>query len=71
MPLMDGADRKTVMDVELTALEQRVMQVAELVGRLRHENSTLRGENAALRVKVDSAMLRLQRLIDKLPEEAA
>lgn len=71
MPLMDGADRKTVMDVELTALEQRVTQVAELVGRLRHENSTLRGENAALRVKVDSAMLRLQRLIDKLPEEAA
>ena len=71
MPLMDGADRKTEMDVELTALEQRVTQVAELVGRLRHENSTLRGENAALRVKVDSAMLRLQRLIDKLPEEAA
>ena len=71
MPLMDGADRKTVMDVELTALEQRVTQVAELVGRLRQENSTLRGENAALRVKVDSAMLRLQRLIDKLPEETA
>ena len=71
MPLMDGADRKTVMDVELTALEQRVTQVTELVGRLRHENSTLRGENAALRVKVDSAMLRLQRLIDKLPEETA
>ena len=71
MPLMDGAEPKAAMDTELTALEQRVTQVAELVGRLRHENSTLRGENAALRVKVDSAMLRLQRLIDKLPEEAA
>ena len=71
MPLMDGADSKTVMDAEMTALEQRVAHVAELVGRLRHENSTLRGENAALRVKVDSAMLRLQRLIEKLPEEAA
>ena len=71
MPLMDGADPNTVMDAELTALEMRVTQMAELVGRLRHENSTLRGENAALRVKVDSAMLRLQRLIEKLPEEAA
>lgn len=71
MPLMDGADSKTPMDAELAALEQRVAHVAELVARLRHENSTLRGENAALRVKVDSAMLRLQRLIEKLPEEAA
>ena len=71
MSLMDGADSKIVMDTELGALEHRVTQVAELVGRLRHENSTLRGENAALRVKVDSAMQRLQRLIEKLPEEAA
>ena len=71
MPLMDGAEPKAVMDTELTALEQRVTRVTELVGRLRHENSTLRGENAVLRVKVDSAMLRLQRLIEKLPEEAA
>ena len=71
MPLMDGADPKTVMDAELAALEQRVTQITELVARLRHENSSLRGENAALRVKVDSAMLRLQRLLEKLPEEAA
>ena len=71
MPLMDVTDPKTVMDAELAALEQRVTQITELVTRLRHENSTLRGENAALHVKVDSAMLRLQRLLEKLPEEAA
>ena len=71
MLLMDGVDPKTVMDAELAALEQRITQITELVARLRHENSTLRGENAALRAKVDSAMLRLQRLLEKLPEEAA
>jgi septal ring factor EnvC (AmiA/AmiB activator) len=70
---------------EIAALEQRVMQMADLVRRLRGENATLLGEmaslreqnthaqseNAALRVKVDNATQRLQRLLERLPEEAA
>ena len=66
------------IDADLSALEQRVTQLAQLVRRLRDENAALHGqkestlaENAALRVKVDSATQRLQRLLDRLPEETS
>ena len=66
------------MDNELLALEEKVGLLAGLIRRLRSENAGLREsartaqeENAALRAKVDSASLRLQRLLERLPEEAA
>jgi regulator of replication initiation timing len=66
------------MDSELSGLEERLGRLAALVRRLRDENTALiaqqhaaQAENAALRAKVDSASLRLQRLLERLPEEAA
>lgn len=65
------------LDIELRALEERVGQLAQLVRKLRQENMQLRdagsaaaSENSALRVKVDNATQRLQRLLERLPEEA-
>ena len=67
-----------MMENELAALEERIDRLAQLVRRLRDENSGLReahrsaqAENAALRVKVDNASTRLQKLLERLPEEAA
>ena len=66
------------LDAELRALEERLEKLAQLVRRLRGENVELRDsraaavtENAALRVKVDNATERLQRLLERLPEETA
>ncbi len=65
------------MENELRALEDRIGQLATLSRRLRAENIELRqsvlglqGENRALREKVESAALRLQNLLERLPEEA-
>ena len=75
---MNDANSVNTMDSELRALEERVDQLAQLVRRLRSENNALRdsttvaqSENASLRVKVESATQRLQRLLERLPEEAA
>lgn len=75
---MNDANSVNIMDSELRALEERVDQLAQLVRRLRSENNALRdsttvahSENASLRVKVESATQRLQRLLERLPEEAA
>ena len=75
---MNDANSVNTMDSELRALEERVDQLAQLVRRLRSENNVLRdsttvaqSENASLRVKVESATQRLQRLLERLPEEAA
>lgn len=63
------------MDQDLSALEDRVRQVAELCQQLRAENSDLRqrmarlaSENKALAAKIDGAKSRLQGLLDQLPE---
>ena len=75
---MNDANSVNTMDSELRALEERVDRLAQLVRRLRSENNALRdsttvaqSENASLRVKVESATQRLQRLLERLPEEAA
>ena len=75
---MNDANSVNTMDSELRALEERVDQLAQLVRRLRSENNALRdstsvaqSESASLRVKVESATQRLQRLLERLPEEAA
>jgi chromosome segregation ATPase len=65
------------MENELRALEERIGQVAARAGRLRAENAELRqallaaqNETRALHAKVESASARLQRLLERLPEEA-
>ena len=75
---INDANSVNTMDSEMRALEERVDQLAQLVRRLRSENIALRdsttvaqSENASLRVKVESATQRLQRLLERLPEEAA
>ena len=66
------------MESELRALEERVGQLAAMARRLRADNAELRqallssqGEARALREKVETASTRLQRLLDRLPEDAA
>jgi cell division protein ZapB len=63
------------MDQDLTALEDRVRQVAQLCQRLRAENSDLRQrmaqlttQNKLLAEKIDGAKIRLQGLLGQLPE---
>jgi regulator of replication initiation timing len=66
------------MEKELSALEERIGQLVEANGRLRAENAELRQsllaaqiQTRALDAKVESASARLQRLLERLPEEAA
>ena len=66
------------MENELRALEERIGHLAALARRLRAENAELRqslltaqNETRTLHGKVESASVRLQRLLDNLPEEAA
>jgi len=66
------------MENELRALEERVGQLAAMARQLRAENAELRqalltsqNEARLLREKVDTASVRLQRLLDRLPEDAA
>jgi len=66
------------MENELRALEERVGQLAAMARQLRAENAELRqalltsqNEARLLREKVDTESVRLQRLLDRLPEDAA
>ncbi len=66
------------MENELRSLEERIGQLADVARRLRNENAELRqsllvaqNEAKALHGKVESAAERLQRLLDRLPEDAA
>lgn len=65
------------MESELRALEERVGQLAAMARRLRADNVELRqallnsqNEARMLREKVETASTRLQRLLDRLPEDA-
>jgi hypothetical protein len=64
------------MEIELRALEERVGQLAAMARQLRAENVELRqqllasrNEARVLREKVETASARLQRLLDRLPED--
>jgi len=66
------------MESELRALEERVGQLAAIARQLRADNLELRhallnaqNEARTLREKVETASVRLQRLLDRLPEDAA
>jgi cell division protein ZapB len=63
------------MDIDLASLEDKVRQVSELCSRLRTENRELRERLAALEAerlrltdKVDGAKLRLEALLQQIPE---
>ena len=65
------------MENELRALEERVGQLAAVARRLRSENAELRqallaaqNESRILREKVETAAARVQRLLERLPEDA-
>jgi cell division protein ZapB len=65
------------MENELRALEERVGQLAAMTRQLREENVELRqallaaqNESRILREKVETATARVQRLLDRLPEDA-
>ena len=65
------------MENELRALEERVGQLAAVARRLRAENAELRqallaaqNESRILREKVEAATARVQRLLERLPEDA-
>ena len=73
--MQDFSNYIAAMDQDLTALEDRVRQVAELCQRLRAENSDLRqrmaqltSQNKLLAEKIDGAKVRLQGLLGHLPE---
>lgn len=63
------------VEAELTALEERIAQAAELCQRLRSDNAELRRqieqlhqENQMLSGRVDSARARLESLLQQIPE---
>jgi len=71
----DFSNYIAAMDQDLSALEDRVRQVAELCQQLRAENSDLRqrmaqltSQNKVLAEKIDGARNRLQGLLGQLPE---
>lgn len=66
-----------LMENELRALEDRVGQLAAMTRQLRADNMELRqallasqSEARTLREKVEAASVRLQRLLEHLPEDA-
>ena len=66
------------MENELRSLEDRVAQLAGMARQLRAQNAELRqallnsqSEARTLREKVESASTRLQRLLERLPEDAS
>lgn len=66
------------MKAELDALESRLAQLVQLSQRLRVENHQLRQELATalskgrqMNDKMDTARLRLERLLEQLPEDSA
>ena len=66
------------MKAELDALESKLAQLVQLSQRLRVENHQLRQELATalskgrqMNDKMDTARLRLERLLEQLPEDSA
>ena len=64
------------MDAELTALELRIRQAADLCRRLREDNDNLRAnitvletEKGALLERIESARERLETLLKQIPDQ--
>lgn len=66
----------SLMDADLSTLEQKVEDVVAFCQRLREENLVLRtrvagleNEKRALTEKIDTTLVRLEALMDRLPSE--
>lgn len=64
------------MDAELTALELRIRQTADLCRRLREDNdnlrvsiATLETEKGSLLERIDNARERLETLLKQIPDQ--
>ena len=64
------------MEADLKALEDKIGQLVELTQRLRNDNRGLRqqlaqavSDNKRLGEKVDAARVRLEALLERLPED--
>ncbi len=64
------------MDAELTALELRIRQAADLCRRLREDNdnlragiATLESEKGTLIERIDNARERLETLLKQIPDQ--
>lgn len=64
------------MEADLTGLEQKIEGVLSLCDQLREENRALRGrvtvlegEKQVLTEKIDTTLVRLEALMDRLPEQ--
>ena len=53
----------------LVSLELKVDRLIALCDRLSAENADLRGDNSALKTRIDSACERLEILMTRLPEK--
>lgn len=65
------------MEAEVTSLDEKVQQLAQLCQKLRTDNSLLRqqlvsakDENQRLSEKISTATSRLESLLEKLPDDA-
>ena len=65
------------MEAELTTLDDRISQLVQLAQKLRKDNSQLRQnlasvqiENKRLSEKVNTAKVRLETLLDQIPDGA-
>ena len=65
-----------MMDAELTALELRIRQTADLCRRLREDNdklrasiATLESEKGTLIERIESARERLETLLKQIPDQ--
>ena len=65
------------MEAELTALDDKISQLVQLTQKLRTDNSQLRqnlalvqAENKRLSEKVTTAKVRLEALLDQIPDGA-
>jgi cell division protein ZapB len=61
------------MDADIKELEQKISKLIALCGSLREENMQLRERSDALKNKMTQASVKLEGLLEKLPqgEEAA
>lgn len=73
MTNIDFFNYSGAMDDDIKELEERISKLIALCGSLREENEGLREKSDALKNKMEQASVRLEGLLEKLPqgEEAA
>lgn len=71
-----GAHYSVAMDAELDSLDAKIALLVQLCQRLRHDNTDLRqqlasaqSENRQLYDRIAAAKLRLEALLERIPED--